>query len=486
MSPSRGGWLQESDGKKYGQSPALVKASSLPIVSADELLYAAKLQRRRESVPTATRARCIAGAHRHTSRTVLLLFAVFLLCTFASSGTRMASSSSVSPLSTSLHGRGVCFVWSKISFCWLCLMLCGCLGFRPACFFGCVAVLLLSCSIAAVNVFVGTDAPLLQFFLYGLLWSLQLIVIALYLPYDSQRRNYQNVVVAFATLAHSAIFLGVQRGGVSSGYMVALLLVFALILAVLLLREKLAVGVPWLHVLRRADMKKQEVAIVEAAIELERQLTRALSKPANPQVSREVSSSAGDAPHHLIITSSPADPQKRDEVEGQPGAAAASSSAPPIPPELTLRLAAEYQRELEADAERARVALGALSDAPHGRTGKDSPSASDTSRSIHSPASPSLHHHRAVSQGPGQLFVPRASVATDTKNDAASPRLSPRSAISGAVQLAPLRPHASNGGVHISDASGKPSISAGALPPIRLSRALPPPSPLPSTHTLQP
>ncbi len=209
-------------------------------------------------------------------------------------------------------------------------------GFRPAYFFGCVAVLLLSCSVAAVNVFVSKDAPLLQFFLYGMLWSLRLIVIALYLPYGSQRRNYQNVLVTFATLAHSIIFLGVQRGGVSSGYMVALLLVFALILAVLLLREKLAVAVPWLDVLRRADMKKQEVAIVEAAIELERQLTRVLSKPANPQVSREVSS-VGDAPQHLIITtSSPLTdlPQQRDEAKGQPSAAAAAaaaSGASPIP-----------------------------------------------------------------------------------------------------------------------------------------------------------
>ncbi len=371
-------------------------------------------------------------------------------------------------------------VWSvSHNFCWLrsdALLILS--GFRPACFFGGVAVLLLSCSVAAVNVFVGRDTPLVQFFLYGMLWSLQLIIIALYLPYDSQRRNYQNVLVAFATLAHSAIFLGVQRGGVSSGYMIALLLVFALILAVLLLREKLAVGVPWLHVLRRADMKKQEVAIVEAAIELERQLTRALSKPANPPASREVSSVSG-APHHLIITSSPlADPQQRDEVEGQPGAAA-SSAAAPIPPELTLRLAAEYQRELEADAERARVALGTLSDASQGRTGKDSPSASN---SISGPATPS-QHRRAVSQGPGQLFVPRASPAASSSpagatTDATSPRLSPRSAISGAVQLAPLQSHANSMQVHNSDASVQPSVAVATLPPIRLTRTLPPSAPL--------
>jgi len=109
------------------------------------------------------------------------------------------------------------------------------------------------------------------------------------------------LLVGFATLGHSAIFLGVQQGGASSSYMVALLLLLALILAVLLFRERLAVGIPWLHVLRRADMKKQEAQIIEAAVELELQLTRAqVSDPAKqPQQSREVSS-VNDAPHHLL------------------------------------------------------------------------------------------------------------------------------------------------------------------------------------------
>ncbi len=322
-----------------------------------------------------------------------------------------------------------------------------------------MAVLLLSCSVAAVNVFVSKDAPLLQFFLYGLLWSLQLIVIALYLPYDSLRRNVQNVLVAFATLAHSAIFLGVQRGGVSSGYMIGLLLVFALILAVLLLREKLAVGVPWLHVLRRADMKKQEAKIVAAAIELERQLTRAVSSPSHAQASREASS-VHDAPQHLII-SSPAMPPS-GEAEEQPGAEV-SGDAALGPPPLTLQLDAAYRRELDAQAEQARVPLSPRSLA---------------NRPLNS-VSPSLHHHVASSQGPGQLFVPRTSSAgpSSVGTDAESPRLSQRSAISGAVQLAPLRStRTSSVQVDLSDSSSvPPSNSAGTLPPIRLSRALPAP-----------
>jgi hypothetical protein len=50
-SPSRGGWLQESSTMKCDeQGPAVVKASTTPALSADEVLYAAKLRRRRESV----------------------------------------------------------------------------------------------------------------------------------------------------------------------------------------------------------------------------------------------------------------------------------------------------------------------------------------------------------------------------------------------------------------------------------------------------
>jgi len=193
------------------------------------------------------------------------------------------------------------------------------LSFRPAWFFGCVGVLLLSCALAAVGVFVGQDTPLLQFFLYGLLWTLQLFLIALYLPYDSLKRNVQNVGVGFATLAHSAIFLGVQRGGVASEYMIALLALFALVLAVLLFREKLATNVPWLRVLRRADMKQQEAEILKAAITLEQQLACAMPlEPPSHHVDtpRRLSSSA----HRYVYEQAP--PEAVSDQEGQPGAPA--------------------------------------------------------------------------------------------------------------------------------------------------------------------
>jgi len=152
-----------------------------------------------------------------------------------------------------------------------------------------------------------------------LLWTFQLVVIALYLPYDSLKRNVQNVGVGFATLAHSAIFLGVQRGGVASGYMIALLALFALVLAVLLFREKLASNVPWLRVLRRADMKQQEAEILKTAIALEQQLTCAVPlEPPSRHVNtpRSLSSSA----HRYVYEQAP--PEMVSDQEGQPAAPA--------------------------------------------------------------------------------------------------------------------------------------------------------------------
>jgi len=208
----------------------------------------------------------------------------------------------------------------------------------------------MSSCVAAIDVFVSTGTPLLQFFLYGLLWSLQLLVIALYLPYDSLKRNAQNVAVGFATLAHSAIFLAVQRGGATSGYMIALLTLFGLLLAVLLFREKLAISVPWLRVMRRADMKKQEVEIVEAAIALERQLTRALSSPMSPPLPRRTSSSTSIAPPHLLAVSPG---QKYEVMEGQSHGEAPSEAAgsPMEAEELQSPEKAEPQQELRSPHE---------------------------------------------------------------------------------------------------------------------------------------
>jgi len=310
----------------------------------------------------------------------------------------------------------------------------GTAAFRPAWFFGCVGVLLLSCALAAIGVFVGQDTPLLQFFLYDLLWTFQLVLIALYLPYDSLKRNVQNVGVGFATLAHSAIFLGVQRGGVASGYMIALLALFALVLAVLLFREKLASNVPWLRVLRRADMKQQEAEILKTAIALEQQLTCAVPlEPPSRHVNtpRSLSSSA----HRYVYEQAP--PEMVSDQEGQPGAPARggiSAAAEASESSLTLRLSEEFQRELAARAQAQRQSHAG--EESHGE-----------------PASPSLHH-RGASVGPGRLFVHRTSLqggyptsssssSSDHSNGgggmveptSARPSESPR-----VVELAPLLP----------------------------------------------
>jgi hypothetical protein len=315
------------------------------------------------------------------------------------------------------------------------------LSFRPACFFGCVYVLLLSCSVAAVNVFVSTNTPLLQFFLYGLLWSLQLISIALYLPYDSLKRNVQNVLVDFSTMVHAAIFLGVQQGGVSSGYMVALLVLFALILAVLLFREKLAVNVQWLHVLRRVDMKKQEGEIVEAAIELEHQLRGVSPSAVRPSLSRKVSeASVASASHHLHATS-----PSVNEQEGEAQHVDAPSVAATAPP---------FSHEMAAAAQPNHSAVR-LHPNPQVNDGEGDPPAT-------APSSPPTAIN--VSLGPGQLFVARAVPAS-----------------ASTVELAPLRhihPSSTQGDVP-APTSARQSLPVGALPPLRLAR-IQPPSPAPS------
>jgi len=163
---------------------------------------------------------------------------------------------------------------------------------------------------------------------------------------DLLKRNVQNAAVGFATMAHSAIFPGVQRGGVSTGYMSALLTLFALVIAVLLFRRKLAANVPWLRMLRRADMKQQEAEILKAAIALEQQLTCAVPlEPPSHHVDtpRHLSSSA----HQYVYEQAPL--EAVSDQEGQPGAPArdgTSAAAEASEPSLTLRLSEEFQREL--------------------------------------------------------------------------------------------------------------------------------------------
>jgi hypothetical protein len=165
------------------------------------------------------------------------------------------------------------------------------LSYRPACFFGSVCILFVSCARAAIEVFFGDGrSPKTQFFLFGLIWTVQLLIIALYLPFDSLRRNVQNVLVGFATLAHAAFFLAVQRGGVKSSYMQALFVLFGILLILILYREKLASKAPWLRVVRREDVQKQNAAILKATMEMEENATAEKEKKLSPHHSHSHSS----------------------------------------------------------------------------------------------------------------------------------------------------------------------------------------------------
>jgi len=147
------------------------------------------------------------------------------------------------------------------------------LSFRPAVFFAFVFFLLCSCLLAIVDVFVSSDSsPLLRFFLFGLIWVVQLLFVSLWLPYDSLSLNVRNACIGFLTLAHAAVTLGLQEGGGRSAYLFTLLAFFAALLMLLLFREKLASRVPWLRVTRRSDMRAEEAAVVQQKEHVEAQL----------------------------------------------------------------------------------------------------------------------------------------------------------------------------------------------------------------------
>jgi hypothetical protein len=252
------------------------------------------------------------------------------------------------------------------------------LSFRPACYFGSVFVLLLSCAIAAVDVFTTQADPLRQFFLYGLIWSTQLFAIALYLPYDTLLRNAQNVAVAFATLAHATIFLGVQQGGLASGYLVGLLVLFALATCVILLRERLAVWLPWLRVVRRADIQKQEQQSVAVAKAIERQLSL---------------SDAAAEPREL-------DPQSSDEPAGASGGADAQPKNNSTG--LTLHVQPEAKQEGPSEGNATSGGRASVPSTDDYTVVRLAPSRSSSSGGGGRPVA-------SVDVGPGQLFTPRAA-----------------------------------------------------------------------------
>jgi hypothetical protein len=299
-------------------------------------------------------------------------------------------------------------------------------GFRPGCFFGCVGVFLVSLCVAAINVFVGADSPLLQFFLYGLLWFTQLLVLAWYLPYDSFKRNVQNVLVAVATLTHSVLFLALQRGGLSSAYLVALLVLFGFVVLVLIFREPLAVHVPWIGV--RSRHEKQQAHSSEEGSRLKQRCSHG---GMNFNGQYQGTSTAADG---MLV--SPI--QQRAETEEPLGVANLTVPAPALRPDPD-QAEADLRKPVQVEHASLRPSHSPESGVHTGPSHSASAFPS-TAHSTHRPVSPSLHR-RGVSLGPA---VRRAELLVDTNGSegcgAASARGSSHSVSGGAVQLAVSRP----------------------------------------------
>jgi hypothetical protein len=225
--------------------------------------------------------------------------------------------------------------------------------------------------------------------------------------------------------------------------MVALLVIFAVALCVILFREKLAGGLPWLRVLRRADMQKQEEQIIQAAITLERQLSMPDTVP-----QREPSSAC--RPDGMLTLDQP--DQSTDSTDAAP-AIAMEPKGEKKAQELTLQLDSTFQQELAASAARKCASIitadGSALDAP---LSPDTPG--------------SAMHRRGVSLGPGQLFAPRASLLPRFSHD--SP-LSP-----SGVQPPPLQharvDSASGVRVHVATEGAAATAASAMLPALRHPR----------------
>jgi hypothetical protein len=153
------------------------------------------------------------------------------------------------------------------------------LSYREATFATGPLLLLSSCCVAAISVFTDPSSDgdaassRLRLFLFGLLWIVQTLLIAHYLPYHSLMSNGKEVALGLGALAHTILMLGLQSGAEGSGYFIGLLILFALVAAVLFLRQAwikrhkpnwTRQKTQWMHALR---MDAADAAVDQAATE---------------------------------------------------------------------------------------------------------------------------------------------------------------------------------------------------------------------------
>jgi hypothetical protein len=117
------------------------------------------------------------------------------------------------------------------------------LSYREATFVTGPLLLLYSCCVAVVTVFTDPssdgdeNSSRLRLFLFGLLWTVQTLLTAHYLPYHSLLSNGKQVALGLAALAHTILMLGLQSGAGDSVYFIGLLILFAVVTAAVFLRR---------------------------------------------------------------------------------------------------------------------------------------------------------------------------------------------------------------------------------------------------------
>jgi hypothetical protein len=113
------------------------------------------------------------------------------------------------------------------------------LSYRESAFMTGELLMLSSCALAAINVFVKdtNGSSQLGLFLFGLVWMMNTLLTAYYLPYPTLVNNGKNLLVGLASLGHAVVMLGLQQSSATSGYFVALLVLFGLLAVGIFLRQ---------------------------------------------------------------------------------------------------------------------------------------------------------------------------------------------------------------------------------------------------------
>jgi hypothetical protein len=332
------------------------------------------------------------------------------------------------------------------------------LSYREATFATGPLLLLASCCVAAVSVFTDpsndgdADSSRLRLFLFGLLWTVQTLLTAHYLPYHSLLSNGKQVLLGLAALAHTILMLGLQSGAGGSAYFIGLLILFALVAAGLFLRQA------WLkrhkpnwtrqktNWMRTLQAEGEEAAVGQAATDDKAALALKVGRADDGSNDDEGANSRGEGDaDHL------ASPSRRYELQGDatladlrsPSAASSSDVCSSSPRDgsrpATAELSPLHSAVRPASSSSVSVRLGTPSGI--GTQGSAAARARWSAKPLYAPDEPVSAHSRLP-----QLTPPRSPMLLSTGESAGLAGQSPSSTgscsprrISGAVQLAPLQ-----------------------------------------------